>query len=274
MKIFVAFLFVHLIAGILCSEADKAKNTRNPEMLLETYIDMLRALRLNHLNNYDEAVKQAVIDKCKKNGGPKAFDDAKESLLSLQNSIDSLVNDTINQALLVGLESWNAQEQIPRLCDTFMTVLNSTKLALNSVSPCLDEAERATANIMYNMRFAAADSVCGNNGSNLISFYTARGFECIISHYPRNCSVQMPPRNNSTVLTDGVRIAGAPWSYETSYPSLNECKSIRTAKICAVEKLSGCEQPEPASVANSGYAAVEKAAGCENILNAEASSAA
>ncbi|XP_046423487.1 uncharacterized protein LOC124181205 [Neodiprion fabricii] len=274
MKIFVAFLFVHLIAGILCSEATKPKNTRNPEMLAEFYIDMLRDLRLYNLNNYDEAIKQAIIDKCRKNGGPKAFDDAKESLLSLQNSIDSLVNDTINQVLLVGVESWNGQEQIPRLCDTFMTVLNSTKLALNSVRPCLDEAERATANIMYNMRFAAADSVCGNNGSNLISFYTARGFECFVHHYPRNCSVQMPPRNNSIVLTDGARIAGAPWYYEPSYPSLNECKSIRTAKICTLEKLSGCEQPEPASVTTSLYDAIEKATGCENILNAEASSAA
>ncbi|XP_046594132.1 uncharacterized protein LOC107221777 isoform X2 [Neodiprion lecontei] len=243
-------------------------------MLFGTYIDMLRALRLNHLNNYDEAVKQAVIDKCKKNGGPKAFDDAKESLLSLQNSIDSLIIDTVNQVQLVGSESWNAQEQIPRLCNTFITVLNSTKLALNSVRPCLDEAESATANIMYNMRFAAADSVCGNNGSNLISFYTARGFECIANLPRRECSVQMPPRDNSTVLTDGVRIADAPWSYERSYPSLNECKSIRTAKICAVERLSGCEQPEPASVTTSVYDAIEKAAGCENILNAEASSAA
>ncbi|XP_046617337.1 27 kDa glycoprotein-like isoform X7 [Neodiprion virginianus] len=274
MKIFVAFLFVHLIAGILCSEADKPKNTRNTEMLLELYMLMLRALRLYRLDDLGEAVKQAVIDKCKKNGGPKAFDDAKESLLSLQNSIDSLINDTANQVLLVGSESWNAQEQIPRFCDKYMTVLNQTKPPLTSVRPCLDEAERASANIAYNMMFVGGDFFCRNNGSNLISFYTARGFECIISHYPRNCSVQMPPRNNSTVLTDGVRIAGAPWYYETSYPSLNECKSIRTAKICAVEKLSGCEQPEPASVVNSGYAAVEKAAGCENILNAEASSAA
>ncbi|XP_046423497.1 uncharacterized protein LOC124181208 isoform X6 [Neodiprion fabricii] len=273
MKIFVAFLFVHLIAGILCSEATKPENELHPEILVESYINMLSALRFYRLDHFGEAVKQAVIDKCKKNGGPKAFDDAKESLLSLQNSIDSLINDTVNQVRLVGLESWNGQEQIPRLCDTYMTVLNQTKLALNSVRPCLDEAERAAANRMYNIRFVGGDFFCGNNGSNLISFYTARGFECITNHPQRNCSVQMPPRDNS-VVTDGVRIAGAPWSYETSQPSLNECRSIRTIKICTAEKLSGCEQPEHANLMNSVYDTIEKAAGCENILNAEASSAA
>ncbi|XP_046423494.1 uncharacterized protein LOC124181208 isoform X3 [Neodiprion fabricii] len=273
MKIFVAFLFVHLIAGILCSEATKPKNALYPEILVETYIDMLRALRLYHLNDFDEAVKQAVIDKCKKNGGPKAFDDAKESLLGLQNSIDSVINDTVNQVQLVGSESWNVQEQIPRLCDTYMTVLNQTKPALNSVRPCLDEAERAAANIMYNMRFVAGDFFCGNNGSNLISFYTARGFECIANLPRRRCSVQMPPRDNS-VVTDGVRMAGAPWSYESSHPGLDECRTLRTIKICTAERLSGCAQPEPANLMNSVFDTTEKAGGCEIKLNAEASSAA
>ncbi|XP_046617343.1 27 kDa glycoprotein-like isoform X12 [Neodiprion virginianus] len=273
MKIFVAFLFVHLIAGILCSEDDKPKNTQNLLMFLGQYISMLSSLRLYRLDYFGEAVKQAVIDKCKKNGGPKAFDDAKESLLSVQNSIDSLINDTVNQVLLVGLESWNVQEQIPRLCDAYMTVLNQTKPALNSVGPCLDEAERASANITYNMMFVGGDFVCGNNGSNLISFYTARGFECFANLPQRNCSVQMPPRD-IPVLTDGARMAGAPWSYETSYPSLNDCRTLRAMKICTAEKLSGCAQPEPANLMNSVYAATEKAAGCEIKLNAEASSAA
>ncbi|XP_046594130.1 uncharacterized protein LOC124294133 isoform X3 [Neodiprion lecontei] len=273
MKIFVAFLFVHLIAGILCSEATKPKNALHPEVLVESYINMLRALRLYRLDDLGEAVKQAVIDKCKKNGGPKAFDDAKESLLSLQNSIDSLINDTANQVLLVGSESWNAQEQIPRLCDTYMTVLNQTKPALNSVRPCLDEAERASANNAYNMIFVGGDFFCRNNGSNLISFYTARGFECIANLPRRKCSVEMPPRD-IPVLTDGVRIAGVPWSYEPSHPSLRECRTLRTIKICTAERLSGCAQPEPANLMNSVFDTTEKAGGCEIKLNAEASSAA
>ncbi|XP_046423499.1 uncharacterized protein LOC124181210 [Neodiprion fabricii] len=273
MKIFVAFLFVHLIAGILCSEATKPKNALHPEILVESYINMLSALRFYRLDYFGEAIKQAVIDKCKKNGGPKAFDDAKESLLSVQNSIDSLINDTVNQVQLVGSESWNAQEQIPRLCDKFMTVLNQTKPALNSVGPCLDEAERASANISYNMIFAGGDFFCGNNGSNLVSFYTARGFECVANLPRRNCSVQMPPRDIA-VLTDGARMAGAPWSYESSHPGLDECRTMRTIKICTAERFSGCEQPEPANLMNSAFDTSEKAGGCENILNAEASSAA
>ncbi|XP_046741773.1 27 kDa hemolymph protein-like [Diprion similis] len=273
MKILFAFVVVQLIAGISCSDSTEKKIPSNPQLILELWITILRESLFDDLDREDATVKQAVIDKCTKNGGPTAYDDAEKSLQSLRNSIRAVINDTVNQTPTVNFESWNEQEQIPKLCNTVKTVMNWTKPALDSVRPCLDEGERATGDVMYNMRIAAVDFVCGNNGSNLLSFYRAHGLECSIRNARTKCSLRESYHNNSTVTTY-ARIAGAPWSYEPSYPSVNDCRKIRRVKTCGVERLSGCEQSEPSNLVYSTFDAIEKAAGCDNILKAQEPSAA
>ncbi|KMQ97649.1 interferon-related developmental regulator 1-like protein [Lasius niger] len=236
-------------------------------------IPELNNLNVSALPNIEEA-KNLFKEKCTKNGGADAFDNAQRAQVDMVHCLQSLINITELQAemekykptgdLDIVFKNYCNKRSILRAC-----VNNFT----NTVEHCLDEKERENKKIVLNITDSLLEFICYKEGDRIALFISAGGPECFQSKQQaiQDCAnntyggyiPKTDPSNNLIGLE--------------SLPSLTfgtrECRDMANLQVCVVAELEKCSDPTPANIMDSIFNFVKRVTPCENVLNAQSAAA-
>lgn len=238
-------------------------------------IPELKNLNLNTsaLPNIEEA-KNLFKEKCTKNGGPTAFDNAQRAQMDMVQCLQSLINITELQAemekykptgdLDIVFKNYCNKRSILRACVTNLT---------DTVEHCLDEKEKENKKIVLNITDSLLEFICFKEGDRIALFISAGGPECFQDKQEKiqNCANKTYggyiPKTDPTNNLIGLE----------SLPSLTfgdrECRDMTSLQACVVEELEKCPDPTPANIMDSIFNFVKKVTPCENILKAQSAAA-
>lgn len=218
-----------------------------------------------------EEGKNLFKQKCDKNGGPHAFDNAKNAQEDMTQCLSSLINITKLQEdmekykptgdLDIVFKEYCRKTPIFRSC-----VMNFTA----AVEPCLEPKERENKRFIQNITDSLLDFVCYKEGDRIAIFISAGGPECFESQ--RQGIQDCVNSTVSTYIAAPTQITGGLPGLE-SLPALvfgeKECSDILRLQSCTVKELEKCADPTTANIVESIFTFILKVTPCDDLLKSE-----
>lgn len=233
---------------------------------------------LNNLNTSAlpsvEEAKNLFKEKCTKNGGPGAFENAQQAQLNMVQCFQSLINITELQA---EMEKYKPTGDLDIVFKNYCNKRSILRACVNNftdtVEHCLDEKERENKKIVLNITDSLLEFICYKEGDRIALFISAEGPECFqskqnaIQDCANNTYGGYIPKTDPSNNLIGLE----------SLPSLTfgtrECNDMTSLQTCVVAELEKCPDPTPANIMDSIFNFVKRVTPCENILNAQSAAA-
>lgn len=272
---YIAVVLLLGLIGCTCSQESLPSN----DEVLHHISGIINIPELNNVNTSAlpsiEEAKNLFKDKCTKNGGPTAFENAEKAQVEMVHCLQSLINITELQAemekykptgdLDIVFKNYCNKRSVLRACVTNFT---------NTVEHCLDVKERENKKIVLNITDSLLEFICYKEGDRIALFISAGGPECFQAKQDpiQDCinktySSYIPKPDPS-----GNNLIGL-----ESLPSLifgaKECRDMTNLQACVVAELEKCSDPTPANIMDSIFNFVKRVTPCENVLNAQSAAA-
>lgn len=222
-----------------------------------------------------EETKNLFKEKCTKNGGPDAFNNANLARIEMEQCVKSLVNVTELQAEMEKYKPTGDLDIVfKNYCNKRSILRACVKNFTDAVEHCLDDKERASTNILMNITDSMLEFVCFKEGDRIALFISAGGPECFQSKQQevQDCANRtfgdyLPKGDSNNNNLMGL----------DSLPSLTfgnkECSDMTRLQSCLVNELEKCSDPTPANIVDSIFNFIKRVTPCKNILDAESAAA-
>ncbi|KAL6254028.1 hypothetical protein P5V15_015885 [Pogonomyrmex californicus] len=230
----------------------------------------LKNLNTSALPNIEEA-KNLFREKCTKNGGLNAFENAQRAQIEVGQCVQSLINITELQAEMEKYKPTGDLDIVFRnYCNKRSTLRACVNNFMQTVEQCLDEKERENKKIILNITDSLLEFICYKEGDRIALFISAGGPECFQDKQQaiQDCAnrtyggyiPKTDPSNNGLMGLEKL-------------PSLTfgdkECRDMSNFQICVVTELEKCSDPTPANIMDAIFNFVKRVTPCENLLNAQ-----
>ncbi|EFN65230.1 Interferon-related developmental regulator 1 [Camponotus floridanus] len=270
---FTIVLFLGLVASTLSQESVSSTD----EVLQQVGGVVGNVPELKNLNTSAlpiEQTKNLFKEKCTRNGGASAFENAEQAQVEMVQCLQSLINITELQA---EMEKYKPTGDLDIVFKNYCNKRNILRACVNNftntVEHCLDEKERENKKIVLNITDSLLEFICYKEGDRIALFISAGGPECFQSKQGaiQNCAnntyggyIPKTDPSNNFIGFD-------------SLPSLTfgtkECRDITSLQACVVAELEKCPDPTPANIMDSIFNFVRRVTPCENILNSQSAAA-
>lgn len=244
---------------------------------LQQVAGMINIPELNNLNTSAlpfEQTKNLFKEKCTKNGGPSAFENAERAQVEMVQCLQSLINITELQA---EMEKYKPTGDLDIVFKNYCNKRSLLRACINkftdAVEHCLDEKERENKKIVLNITNAVLEFICYKEGDRIALFISAGGPECFqfkqeaIQNCVNNTYGGYVPKtdpSNNTIGFDNL---------PSLYFDTKECRDMASLQACIVAELEKCSDPTPANIVDSIFNFVKRETPCKNILHAQSAAA-
>lgn len=246
---------------------NKVSNLVDPKNFNVSGID-LSAINASAIPALDEA-KNLFKQKCEKNGGEGAFENASKAKDKVEECIKSFVNLTQLEAEMEKYKPTGDLDVVfRRYCSKTPKLKKCVSDFTDAMEPCLEASEKETKKILLNITDSLLNFVCFKEGDRIALFISANGPECLESKHQEieNCinatfGKYIPPmdaNNGSFVGLDRIErllVLGS-----------KECGDISTVQGCIVKELEKCSDPTPANIVDSISNFILRATPCKNVV--------
>lgn len=274
---YTTFTAVALFLGLLgCTHSQE--NLPSADEVLQK---VNSAVDIPQLNNLDtsalpsaEEVKNLFREKCTKNGGPNAFDNAQQARVEMEQCLKSLINITELQAEMEKYKPTGDLDIVfKNYCNKRTTLRTCVSNFTGVVEHCLDEKEKENNKIILNITDSLLEFICYKEGDRIALFISAGGPECFqdkqqaVQDCVNTTFGSYIPKTDPTSGLAGLE----------SLPSLifgtKECTDMTNLQACLVAELEKCTDPTPANIVDSIFNFIKRVTPCENLLNAQTAAA-
>jgi len=271
------FAVVALLLGILgCTHSQENLSADDVLQHVDNVvgdIPELKNVNTSALPNLEDA-KNLFKEKCTKNGGLNAFDDANRAQTEMVTCLQSLVNITELQAEMEKYKPTGDLDIVfKNYCNKRGTLRACVSNFTDTVQRCLDEKERENMKIVMNITDSLLEFICYKEGDRIALFISAGGPECFQERQQaiQDCANRTYggyiPKTDPTSGLIGL----------DNLPSLTfgirECRDMTVLQACVVAELEKCTDPTPANVVDSIFNFIKRVTPCENVLNAQSAAA-
>lgn len=140
-------------------------------------IPELKNVNTSALPSVEEA-KNLFREKCTKNGGPNAFDNAQRAQVEMGQCLQSLINITELQA---EMEKYKPTGDLDIVFKNYCNKRSNLRACVNNftqtVEQCLDEKEKENKKIVLNITDSLLEFICYKEGDRIARMYELR---CIV----------------------------------------------------------------------------------------------
>lgn len=206
--------------------------------------------------------------KCQKNGGPNAFQNAKRAQSEMEQCLKSLINMTeLNAEMESAKPKGELDEVFKKYCRRSPIFKNCVNNFTTAIEPCLEEKERENKKIVLNITESILNFVCYKEGDRIALFIAAGGPDCFQSKQQeiQDCA---NATFGSYIPTTDPTTGALPTL--NSLPSLifddKECTDMNNLQDCVVRELEKCSDPTPANIMESIFRFIRKVTPCERLL--------
>ncbi|KAL0121920.1 hypothetical protein PUN28_007011 [Cardiocondyla obscurior] len=272
------FAAVALFLGIIACTQSQENLPSADEVLQQVGqvvgdIPELRNVNTSALPSVEQA-KNLFKEKCTKNGGPNAFDEANRAQVEMGQCLQSLINITELQAEMEKYKPTGDLDIVfKNYCNKRSTLRACVSNFTDTLEQCLDEKERENKKIVLNITDSLLEFICYKEGDRIALFISAGGPECFQEKQQaiqdcanRTFSGYIPKTDPTTNLV-GLE----------NLPSLNfgvkECRDMTLLQTCVVTELEKCSDPTPANIMDSIFNFIKRVTPCANLLNAQSAAA-
>lgn len=268
---------IALFLGFVASTLSQESVTSTDEILQQVGGVVGNVPELKNLNTSAlpiEQTKNLFKEKCMKNGGANAFENAERAQVEMVHCVQSLINI---QELQAEMEKYKPTGDLDIVFKSYCNKRNILRACVNNftdtINHCLDEKEKENKNIVLNITDSLLEFICFKEGDRIALFISAGGPECLQSKQEaiQNCanntySGYVPKTNPSNNLIE-----------LDSLPALifgpKECRDMTSFQACIVTELEKCPDPTPANIMDSIFNFVKRVTPCGNILNSQSAAA-
>lgn len=267
----VVFLF-----GFL-GHTNSQENLPNTEEALETVSNVINNLNIStntDLNNLNDTVIHAIDggknffkQKCDKNGGPNAYDNAQTATKNWIECLNSFVNRSKLEAEMEKYKPTGDLDIVfKKYCQKTPVLKKCISDLTDAIEPCLEPEERKNKKIVQNITDSLLNFVCYKEGDRIALFISADGPQCLESKQ------QEAQQCVSTIF--GSYMPAGELNNESfqgldNLPPLvlgtKECKDITNLQNCVVKELEKCSDPTPANIVDSIFKYILKVTPCQNL---------
>lgn len=140
-------------------------------------IPELKNVNTSALPSIEEA-KNLFREKCTKNGGPNAFDNAEHAQVEMRQCLQSLINITELQA---EMERYKPTGDLDIVFKNYCNKRSNLRACVSNftqtVEHCLDEKEKENKKIVLNITDSLLEFICYKEGDRIARMYELR---CIV----------------------------------------------------------------------------------------------
>ncbi|XP_045524028.1 27 kDa glycoprotein-like isoform X1 [Pieris brassicae] len=273
---FVNYFLILVILGLAsCQSTERsigdAINALPPELQGKVDQKQIEAIQ----NKSTELFKE----KCEKNGGLQAYENAESAFKSFQGCISALVDPSkLQQEIEEAKPQGQVDEVFKKYCDKTPSFRVCFSNMTDAVKPCLAEDEQQSMKTVHNITEQLADFICFKEGDriaqivqkemrkSIVVFIAENGPECI-----QEKQEDLQACFNSTIGSVNV---GEGNFTANSIPSITfgqkECQQLTELQKCVVKALGGCPSPTSANIIDSLFKFALKATPCKDFIDRDA----
>lgn len=268
-----AIAFICFLLGFLESGNSQQQNALSPEKVIQE-ASAVAAENIPQLNfnasalpNVEEATN-LFEQKCKKNGGPNAFENAKNAQTEMEQCLKSLIDfNELNTEIENAKPKGELDEVFKKYCRRSPIFKKCVNNFTTAIEPCLEQQERENKRIIMNITDSLLSFICYKDGDRIALFISAGGPECFKSKQQeiQDC---VNATFGSYVPKSNPAMGGLPGI--ESLPSLifgtKECTDMDNLQRCIVKELEKCSDPTPENIVGSIFRFIKKVTPCESLL--------
>ncbi|XP_035740399.1 27 kDa hemolymph protein-like isoform X3 [Vespa mandarinia] len=248
------------------------ENLPSGDDILKKASSIINISEINNLNTSALPTIQEAVNlfeqKCRKNGGPNAFQNAKHAQTEMEKCLKSLINMTeLNAEMESAKPKGELDEVFKKYCRRSSILKTCVNNFTTAIEPCLEQKERENKKIILNITESLLNFICYKEGDRIALFIAAGGPDCFQSKQQeiQDCfnttfGSYIPTANPTT---------GAMPTLE-SLPSLifddKECTDMNNLQHCIVKELEKCSDPTPGNIVESIFRFIKKVTPCETLL--------
>ncbi|XP_050682167.1 27 kDa hemolymph protein-like isoform X2 [Leptidea sinapis] len=204
-------------------------------------------------------------EKCEKNGGLHAFDNAERAFKEFSKCVQALVSpNQLQKEIEDAKPNGQVDEVFKKYCDKTPSFKSCFHNMTEVAQECLSEEERGNVKIIHNISEQLAEFICFKEGDRIALFISENGPECIQEKQEdiRSCV-------NSTV--------GSEINFDQnnitadSLPLISfgkrECTKYIELQKCVVSALETCSAPTSANIVEALFKFVLKATPCRDMID-------
>lgn len=215
------------------------------------------------ITNTIEEAKNLFKQKCEKNGGAGAFENANAAKDSMEQCFKSLVNFTkLQSEMEKNKPTGDLDIVFKNYCRKAPTLKRCVSEFTAAVEPCLEPEEKENKRIIQNITDSLLDFVCYKEGDRIALFISADGPECLESksNELQHCA--------NTTFGSYMPVSGALPGLDNLPPLVlgeKECADISKLQSCVVRELEKCNDPTPANIVDSIFNFIRKVTPCAKL---------
>lgn len=211
-----------------------------------------------------------IMTRCEKNGGPEAYNKAKNAGEELSQCVTRLANvSALQQEIEDAKPNGRVDEVFKKYCEKKPLFEVCVKNFTESSKACLSDKEQVHLKTVYNVTQQLAEFICFKEGDRIALFIAEGGQECFQDKQDglRECV------NNTMGVNaelDMNAVSNATLTFDKK-----QCKQILDLQTCVVGVLEKCPKPTSANIVESLFKFIRKATPCKKFVESpKASSAA
>ncbi|XP_020291861.1 27 kDa hemolymph protein-like [Pseudomyrmex gracilis] len=270
MKCCITFTVVTLL---LCFNACAYSQDSSSVDNVQNLIGDIPELKNVNASGVQAQAENLFKEKCKRNGGPNAFENIDRAKTEMVECVQSLINITDLQSEIDKYKSTGDLDIVfKRYCNKRFTLRACVTNFTSTLEACLDEKEKENIKIVLNITDSLLEFTCFKEGERIALFIAAGGPECIESKKDaiQDCanktySSRLPTSNSGGSLD----VENLP----TLLFDTKECRDMVSLQNCVVAELENCPDPTTANLVNSIFNYVKRVTPCENLLIAQSAAA-
>ncbi|CAK1552879.1 unnamed protein product [Leptosia nina] len=261
---FSSYFIFALIFGLVHSQGepsiDEALNSLPPELQGKVEQKQLEAIQNKSVEIFKE--------KCEKNGGPGAYENAESASKGFSTCISALVNPgQLQQEIDEAKPKGQVDEVFKKYCDKTPDFRNCFMNMTDAVKPCFSEEERNGLKTVNNITEQLAEFICFKEGDRIALFIAENGPECI-----QEKQEDIQRCFNSTIGTS-FNIGEGNFTAD-AMPKIafgeKECGQFTELQKCVVISLETCSSPTSANIVESLFKFILKSTPCKEFIARDA----
>lgn len=202
------------------------------------------------LDDAKTLIKDKCIQQAGKENGTAAFDEIETSTMTLAECVNGIINFTaIQEEINIASPNGDLDVVFNKYCSKKPQAIACIETFSSKITPCLDEEERESQNVLMRIVKSLLNFVCHKDGDQIALFIAEKGPECLEANKDgiQNCinstfSGYVPAEGIDNVKTLPKLVMGT-----------QQCDDIEQLEACIVRKLETCNDTTPANIAESMF---------------------
>ncbi|XP_015586446.1 27 kDa hemolymph protein [Cephus cinctus] len=248
-------------------------NLPSKDEVLKKIPDLANVPGINNVNTSTvEDFKSVFKQKCEKNGGPTAYQNAEQKQKEATECLQSLVNMTELQIEMDQAKPKGDLDVVfKKYCRKSPTLKSCLMNFTDALEPCLEEKERENKKFVKNITESLLNFICHKEGDRIALFIAAGGPECFSnkSQAVKTCVNNTFGSYISAVIneTGGVH---ALQNLPLLILGKKECSDIAEMQKCIVKELADCADPTTENIVDSLFNFVRQVTPCMQYAESNA----